>query len=363
VTAQSRDYTFNCINYVNDVTYSALALNAIPRLLRPVFAPLLTIPNRIHHGRALKHLKPFFEQQSAVQARDPSDVSCTYASWSIEHAMQVSEPAVERTPEMLSRRIMAMNFAAIHTSTLVVNSFLLDLLSDSTGNSIRQLNEESQVLAREYDGQEWNRARVMRYVRLDSALRESMRLSGFLQRALLRKVVAPQGATLPDGTQIPHDTVVCVSGQAIHHDPVTYPDPFSYRPERFLSTLTTDQVPSVANDRDILTSSKPGTPMSPVDSSEKWRSANFTSTLAPSRKGLTKTAAESDPNYLSWGLGRHACPGRFFATDLVKMVALHAVTHYDIEPVKRDGDRPWMEYHEIPPIGTKLRIRRKPTVF
>lgn len=41
--------------------------------------------------------------------------------------------------------------------------------------------------------------------------------------------------------------------------------------------------------------------------------------------------------FLAWGHGRHACPGRFFATYLMKIMLAHVLVHYD---VKAHGPKP-----------------------
>ncbi|KAF7352017.1 hypothetical protein MVEN_01163900 [Mycena venus] len=41
-----------------------------------------------------------------------------------------------------------------------------------------------------------------------------------------------------------------------------------------------------------------------------------------------------DVKYLSFGLGRHACPGRFFAVNELKLMLAHILENYDL---KLDG--------------------------
>ncbi|KAJ7049857.1 hypothetical protein C8F01DRAFT_1264742 [Mycena amicta] len=37
------------------------------------------------------------------------------------------------------------------------------------------------------------------------------------------------------------------------------------------------------------------------------------------------------PDYLPFGTGKHACPGRFFAATELKMMLAHFVVNYDLE--------------------------------
>lgn len=39
----------------------------------------------------------------------------------------------------------------------------------------------------------------------------------------------------------------------------------------------------------------------------------------------------TSPSYLSFSHGKHACPGRFFATDEIKLLLCHLLLQYDIK--------------------------------
>ncbi|KAH7050101.1 cytochrome P450, partial [Macrophomina phaseolina] len=50
--------------------------------------------------------------------------------------------------------------------------------------------------------------------------------------------------------------------------------------------------------------------------------------------------ATSNPDYLQWGNGRHACPGRFFASNEIKSILSKLILKYDIVPPKEWTGRP-----------------------
>lgn len=79
--------------------------------------------------------------------------------------------------------------------------------------------------------QPWSKATLPH---TDSALRESLRLNGFIERGVMKTVVAPQGVTIPDGSRISFGTKVGVSGYSIHHDEDIYVDARRYRAFRFV---------------------------------------------------------------------------------------------------------------------------------
>ena len=65
---------------------------------------------------------------------------------------------------------------------------------------------------------------------LDAVCKESMRLHTIVTETARRSVV-PQELR---GQPIPHGTGLGISMYAIHHDPDLYPEPYAFRPERFL---------------------------------------------------------------------------------------------------------------------------------
>lgn len=67
---------------------------------------------------------------------------------------------------------------------------------------------------------------------LRACIDESMRLSPPKAGSLPREVLA--GGIVVDGVYVPKGATVGVSVYALHHDPEIYPDPYAYRPERWL---------------------------------------------------------------------------------------------------------------------------------
>ncbi|KAK3695927.1 hypothetical protein LTR37_018282 [Vermiconidia calcicola] len=71
----------------------------------------------------------------------------------------------------------------------------------------------------------------LRYVR--ACIDEAMRLSPSVGGVLPRQVLA--GGIEVDGQQLPEGTVVGVPHYTIHHNPDYYPQPFEFRPERWIA--------------------------------------------------------------------------------------------------------------------------------
>jgi hypothetical protein len=52
-------------------------------------------------------------------------------------------------------------------------------------------------------------------------------------------------------------------------------------------------------------------------------------------------------------------PGRFFANSLLKILLAHVLLQYDIEPIKERPANPWLNNTIGPPVGAKVRVRRR----
>ena len=298
---------------------SAFMMKLFPRLLRPFVAKFTTLGTRLFYSRCAHHLEHHFANRIFAWHQDPAAMLNNYADWSICDAMRRHDPA-EKTPDMLSRRLMTLNFAAIHTSTMTTANMVIDIASGSAGERcLTAILEECQALSQKY-GTQWSSARLAEMAVTDSALRESMRISGFGSKVFVRKVMDPSGLILPTGTQIPHGEIVCVSGYSMHHDGSIYPAPHEFRHDRFLH----------------------------CDGSRQQQIQN-----------LPKTAATTEVNYGVWGHGKHACPGRFFAVHLVKMIVAYMVQKYELKPWNERPANMWIAETPIPPRGLMMAIRRR----
>lgn len=189
---------------------------------------------------------------------------------------------------MLAYRIMMVNFTAIHTTTFTVTNLLFDLLGSSRASEFYAgLREEAERLLRDYNGV-WTKAAVAKAIRLDSAIRETMRLSSFLGRGLERKVVSKEGLTLEDGCHVPRGAKIGVPVYSIHHDEAFYAQAHEYDAFRFSRLQEDATVP-----KNVPEDGNTGSNTCQPDASD-------------ASQGKLETLVTTSETFLSFGHGRHA---------------------------------------------------------
>lgn len=78
--------------------------------------------------------------------------------------------------------------------------------------------------------------------------------------------------------------------------------------------------------------------------------------------GKTLQLATSTLYIVAFGYGRHACPGRFFAAQEMKLMMAYFLYYYDMRLEGQDGERPknsWMGGGNLPDAKARIIIRRR----
>lgn len=234
---RNEEYLDACQKYTEAIVVATISIKVMPSWLKPVFGYLAIAPEWWQYRKAAKYLLPLIESRMASVTRysekEPAKIlPDDFITWSIVHALEASDPK-ERTPELIAKRTMTTHLAAIHTTTLTTTNLLLDLLgSDPDSGYIEALTAEVEAINTSNYG-DWSKSALTAMIRTDSALRESMRLSGFVVWALVRKIVAEDGVTMPDGTRLPYGANIAVPAYSTHHDRDIYEEPFEYDAFRF----------------------------------------------------------------------------------------------------------------------------------
>ncbi|KAG5651608.1 hypothetical protein H0H81_008068 [Sphagnurus paluster] len=268
-------------------------------------------------------LKPTIQLQQRVQKESPvgshyrtsSDAQNTILS------SLIAETSTPHTPYEITRNIIALNLQAVSTTSLAFTHALYHLAASNT-HVVQPMREEIQAALR---GEGWTLHALERMHRIDSFLKESMRLSGLHALTMHRESRKPY--VFSGGTHIPTGAHLAAACASVHTDAARYASPETFDATRFV---------------------RAGSEGAP-------------------RYQLTTTGLD----FLAWGHGRAACPGRFFAAAVMKMMLAYVVLEYDVRLSEGDaadgsGDvearRPrdiWVGYERIPDLHAELLFRKR----
>ncbi|KAJ6568724.1 cytochrome P450, partial [Mycena capillaripes] len=196
-------------------------------------------------------------------------------SWLLELA-----EGEERMTPALALRVLVANAVSIHTTSMSLTSALYDLAAYP--DHILPMREEAE---RVVAAQGWTKAALGQMQKIDSFLRESMRLST-APILLTRKVLVKEGFTFSDGTTIPYGSFISATSAA-HYDSANYDHADTFDGFRF-------------------------------------------SRMREEHHGHVD-------RYTAFGHGHSACPGRnlssavFFAAKEIKAMLAHILINYDIK--------------------------------
>lgn len=236
---RNQEYTADMIQFSRNAAVNMHILEWVPGLFRPILAPLLCARNSRIYANTAKYTIPVIKQRLAniqhtnLEASAEPKATNDYLSWHIKLA-RAEQNEVELDPVRISLRMMPLNFAGMHTTSLTITNVLLDILSaDPSKRVLEDLQEEVERVYAEHNGV-WTKASLNKLIRVDSAIRESMRLHNFSATALVRKVMSPNGLQhLDEGWLAPYGAYIGLDLQSVHHDSKLYPDPNGYDAFRF----------------------------------------------------------------------------------------------------------------------------------
>lgn len=189
-------------------------------------------------------------------------------------------------------------------------------------NIIHELQKECKNVSSQYNGLDTPEA-VDSLYRVDSSIRESMRISDVSVATLFRDVTEGE-YDLGNGIVIPQGVRFGFPTQNIHLDPGNYSNPTIFDPFRFVRPFENMDEKTV-----------------------RERS---------SERELIVTPTQS---FLALGYGRHACPGRWYVALVMKQAFAYIIMNYDVELIGKPIKRKSLLNTMVPPVDAQMRIRRK----
>ncbi|RXW14001.1 hypothetical protein EST38_g11854 [Candolleomyces aberdarensis] len=197
-----------------------------------------------------------------------------FLQWTMDSAIKHGE-----SDRQIVLRMMLTNFGSIHTTSLTFTNALLTLLAHP--QYIDPLRAEIERAIKE---EGWTKAAMDKMELLESFMKESQRID--IIGAVLGFRTAIEDLTL-NGVFIPKGTMLASNILDSHFSKSAWgSDPLEFDPYRCLKLQK-----------------ESGKPI-----------------------GITTTS----PFVLIFGHGRHACPGRFFAAQEMKLMMAYMLVHYDV---------------------------------
>ncbi|KAL7941390.1 cytochrome P450 [Trichoderma barbatum] len=336
---RNKQFIDGMVNFTNDVVRNGLLLQLLPKVLHPIFGRLFGIFNYLHWRSANAPAQPIIEKRLNAMmkkaAGDPEYKEYTppedFITWLIRQAL-ADEKTFELDPVVISKRLLPIEFAAIHTTVLTGQLWMQDLLTSDPESGILDILR-AEINTHKPESGRWTKATISSLVRLDSSIRESQRVSNFAVTMIERKVVSNDGLYNPElGWTLPKGSFVTVNLEGTHHDQDLYKDPQSYDPLRYSQSR---EAWDAKSDEEKKSEPEEGTRIRGL--------------------GMVTTS----PQHLAFGHGRHACPGRFFVAHELKLIMIHMLLNYDIKLVGKIPEKQWVGGTIIPHLKAEIQVRRK----
>jgi cytochrome P450 len=287
----------NTINFLDSVT----AVKKLRPWLRPIMAPRTPEIRRLRQREkeANDYIRPLVHKRLEAAKNDPTwEKPDDMLQWMLDRGA-----CDNISVEDYAKGQLGLIFAAIHTTSLVATAVLYTLAA--TPEYVGPLREEIRGVIAEYDGNITAKA-LQQMEKLDSYMKEVNRVyppgystfcPPYLEYTNILTTPASfgrrvlKGITLSNGQYIPPGVIIEVPSQAIYNDPKYYPES-----ERF-------------------------------DGFRHYKLRRGGKTTDHARNQFVTTNEQN----LVFGYGRHACPGRFFAANEIKMIVAKMILDYDIK--------------------------------
>ncbi|KAE8445045.1 hypothetical protein EG329_013759 [Mollisiaceae sp. DMI_Dod_QoI] len=272
------------ISYSTDVFMGATILKSFPHLLRPIVQFFLPQIWRLHqHNRTTAKIV----KQALSRKKYDGEVEDAI------HAMTAMLPESQRKNyQFIGLGLLGIAAAALHTTSREVTQMIYNLATHPEYITILR-QELMEVLGQKAENLSLENINKLR--KMDSFMKETIRMQGPLL-VFHRKVLKP--IVLSDGTYLPLNSWISVPHSSIAGDANNFSSPTTFDGLRFFKQRQAS--PTEANKHQFVS---------------------------------------IDAKNMYFGAGKHACPGRFFAAMLIKMILAELLMRFDFE--LEDGeDRP-----------------------
>ncbi|RDW81311.1 cytochrome P450 [Aspergillus mulundensis] len=290
-------------------------LRVVPSIMRPLIGHALSIPCWMVLRKLESILGPTFDERLRLLALQSEE---SFTGLPQDFLQQLMRSLYERnSPDLnihfVTIQVLLFSVAATFSTSLLASHVFYDILaSDPEYNTVAEIKAELKAVFRDRGPtrkQRWTRLEAEKLRKLDSILRECLRINNLSGQSMPRKVMT-SGLRTPDGYEIPKGATVSLLARGPQMDADIYPDPHKFVPFRHLQ--------------------------------------------------LKKRLVDTGPEFLPFGHQSGSCPGRFLLAVELKMLVAYLVRHYELE--LPGGKRPeGTRFGEflLPPLKGAIRVRRK----
>ncbi|OBT48819.1 hypothetical protein VE00_00615 [Pseudogymnoascus sp. WSF 3629] len=311
-------WTDTLADFANGIIIQSLLLKHLWRPIIPWIAPLFNTTRRVAKLRAL--ILPDVRELLAnplPQGTYP-DGEPTVLPMMVNYVLSRPGYADAEESKVLTGvigRLLDLSFAAVDTTTITLTHCIHDLVSHPPSLYTNPILSQARAALAANNGV-WTTQALSSLTLLDSFIKESQRLHPIGQLLSQRKVLDPKGVTLMPSegfagakpVHLPFGAVTQMPLHGIHMDGGVYEEPGEFRGFRF--------------------------------------------------KGDKVASSQPSDRFMSFGHGKHACPGRHLALVVLKLFLLEFLERFEYKEVERPKD--WQlgfMFNAVPDMKTNVWIR------
>ncbi|KAI1172625.1 cytochrome P450 [Nemania sp. FL0916] len=303
----------SALNYVEETLLCAEFVKLLPKGLAPILGGLMA--RRLTCQKAIYNaLVPIATQRCEERDRANMGQPVPKHADCIQWIMETSPRQKPWTPKRIVHELIAIWFGSVHALSTTITFAIEDLCLHP--EYVKPLREEAELLYGEFE-------RTGKGLPLlDSFIKESARLTPVESMSVRRAATRP--FQFSDGTKLEVGDWACTPVRAIMQSEKYYPSPLQMNGFRFARP---NDLAAVSNSTHPFQFIQPE-PSKLVDVSQAWH---------------------------VWGIGRMACPGRYYASAVMKVIVSQIIMNYDCELVDSSANR-WFTWRStmLPRSGTKV---------
>ena len=321
---RNEEWLRTAFEYPESVFRTVIQMRLVPNLLKPFIAYFIPDAWAVsrHLRKAKKMIIPVIQRRRQQEESSPDyEKPYDFLQWMMDEAKDWRE----RKPENLVHRLLVLALASVHTSSMAATQVIFDLCARPEWKDILR-DDIAQAIRR--DGG-WKKTSLSKMWKLDSFMRESQRMNppSLRKKSNFTAVLLCFKKTIGTGKKIRALTVGVVGFKRSVETDIVLSDglvlPKGAHTVMPIVPITMD--PSINED--------PST----FDGLRCYKKR-----LQEGHSNQHQFATTSTTN-MHFGHGKYSCPGRFFATNTVKIILVYMLMNYDFridEEENKTGVRP-----------------------